>query len=104
MSKRNEIIKNLHRTLKELEREMDYQWLKNYVQNLKQKEYLNGKEIQRLQGATARLEGLEADRRSISLGLTPFIPYEDRPGKYKALIQGGSYISWDRSVCLFDKE
>ena len=61
---------------------MEYRWLKNYVQSLKQKEYLNGKEIQRLQGATARLEGLEADRRSISLGLTPFIPYEDRPGKY----------------------
>ena len=80
---------------------MEYQWLKNYAQNLKQKEYLNGKEIQRLQGATARLEGLEADRRSISLGLTPFIPCEDRPGKYKALIQGGSYISWDRSVGLF---
>ncbi|MCH7520032.1 MAG: hypothetical protein IH964_13560 [Candidatus Dadabacteria bacterium] len=103
MSKRNEIIKNLHRTLKELEREMDYQWLKNYAQNLKQKEYLNGKEIQRLQGATARLKGLEADRRSISLGLTPFIPYDKRRNEHKEMIQG-SYISWDRSVCLFDKE
>jgi len=83
---------------------LQYRGLKDYVQNLKQKEYLNGKESYILRGATARLEGLEADRRSISLGLTPFIPYEDRPGKYKALIQGGSYISWDRSVCLFDKE
>lgn len=102
MSKRNEIIKNLHRTLKELEREMDYQWLKNYVQNLKQKEYLNGKEIQRLQGATARLKGLKADRRSISLGLTHFIPYDERQNKSEEIQR--SFLSWDRSVCLFDKE
>ena len=82
---------------------MEYRWLKNYVQSLKQKEYLNGKESYILRGATARLKGLKADRRSISLGLTHFIPYDKRRNEHKEMIQG-SYISWDRSVCLFDKE
>jgi len=100
MSKRNEIIKNLHRTLKELEREMEYRWLKNYVQSLKQKEYLNGKESYILRGDTAYLKRLHADRRSKSLGLTEFVPYDERGCEPDEQMQAG-FLAFDRTVGLF---
>lgn len=98
---RNETINNLIGTLKQLERELRYRWLKDYVQSLKQKEYLNGKESFILRAVTANLKRIEADRRSISLGLTNFFPYDERQKEYKEIHT--SYLSWDRSVSLFDK-
>ena len=88
--------------LKELKRETHYRGLKGYVQNLKQKEYLNGKDTFILRGATTYLRRIEADRRSKSLGLTNFIPYDERQEKYVEI--QGNYLSWDRSVYLFEGE
>ena len=99
MNNRIEIKSRLLETLKELERELHYRITKEYVERLCQKEYLNGKEKFYLRGAKAYLRRIEADRRSKSLGLTPFIPYDERKDKY-VVIQG-NYLSWDRSVCLF---
>jgi len=100
MNMRNEAINNLIETLKELEREMQYRGLKEFAQNLKQKEYLNGKEKFYLRGAAALLGRIEADRRSKSLSLIPFIPYDERQKEYEEIHR--SYLSWDRSVCLFN--
>jgi hypothetical protein len=86
--------------LKELERELHYRSTKEYVERRIHKEYLNGKEKFYLRLAEANLRRIEADRRSASLGLTPFIPYDERQNKSEEI--QGSYVSWDRSVCLFD--
>lgn len=97
---RKETINNLIGTLKQLERELHYRWLKDYVERLKQKQYLNGKESFILRGVKSNLKRIEADRRSISLGLTNFIPYDERQGEYEEIHT--SYLSWDRSVYLHD--
>ena len=96
-----EMKSRLIETLKELERELHYRGTKDYVENLSQKEYLNGKQSFILRGATAYLRRIEADRRSVSLALTPFIPYDERQNKSEEI--QGSYLSWDRSVCLFGR-
>jgi len=62
-------IKNLLIMLKELKREIHYRALKDYIQRLKSKSYLNGKESFILRGATSLLRRIEADRRSV---LHPF--------------------------------
>ncbi len=102
MSNLSEIMNRLLSTLKEIKREIQYQGLKQYVQNLKAKRYLNGKEKFYLRGAKAYIRRIEADRRSKSLSLIPFIPYDERQNKSEEI--QGSYLSWDRSVCLFDAE
>ena len=96
-----EVEQRLLETLKELKREVHYRGLMDYVRDLKKKEYLNGKESYILRGAAALLKRLEADRKSISLGLINFIPYFDRRDEPKEIIKG-NYLSWDRSVCLLD--
>ena len=89
-------------TLRELNREVHYRGLKDYVQSLKQKEYLNGKQSFILRGALAYLRSIEVDRRSKSLGLIPFFPYDER--HYQAKELQGKYLSWYRSVGLFEGE
>jgi hypothetical protein len=94
-----EIKSRLLETLKELERELHYSGTKEYVESLRQKEYLNGKEKFYLRLAEANLRRIKAYRRSKSLGLIPFIPYDERQDKSEEI--QGNYLSWDRSVCLF---
>jgi len=99
MSNRSELKNRLLSVLKEIERERQYRGLKDYVRNLKQKEYLNGKEKFILRGSSARLNRLQADRRSKSLGLVEFVPYDERDDRFEDV--QGDYRSWDRSVGLF---
>ena len=78
MNQPKELTARLLSILKELEREQQYHGLKDYVRNLKRKGYLNGKKKFLIRGATARLNWLQADRNSKSLGLTEFVPYDER--------------------------
>ena len=101
MSKRNKIKENLLSTLNELEREMQYRGLKDYVQSQKAKRYLNGKESFILRGATTYLNRLQADRRSRSLGVTEYIPYDEQEDRYMDGTVQGDFKVWSRTVGLF---
>ena len=101
MINRRELNQRLLSILKELERDQQYRGLKDYVRNLKRKGYLNGKKKFLLRGATARLNRLQADRRSRSLGLTEYIPYDGREDINKQMTVHRDYKAWDRTVELF---
>ena len=100
MSNRRELKNRLLSVLKEIERERQYHGLKDYVRNLKRKGYLNGKETFYLRGSSARLNRLQADRRSMTLGLVEFVPYDDREDMYEDV--QGDFRAWDRTVGLFN--
>jgi len=102
MSDRSEVKKRLLSVLKEIEREGQYHGLKDYVQNLKRKGYLNGKEKFILRGSSAYLRRLQAGRRSKSLGLVEFVPYDERQDRSEDVIVQTDYRAWDRSVGLFN--
>jgi hypothetical protein len=103
MRNRKELTTRLLSILKELERDQQYRGLKRYVRNLKRKGYLNlnGKEKFILRGATSRLNRLQADRNSKSLGLTEFVPYDEREDRYMDVTVKTDFRAWDRSVGLF---
>jgi hypothetical protein len=102
MSNRRELKKRLLSVLKEIEREGQYHGLKDYVRNLRQKSSLNGKEKFILSGSSAYLRRLQADRRSKSLGLVEFVPYDERDDRFEDVIVQTDYSAWDRSVGLFN--
>ena len=58
------------------------------------------KESYILRGATAYLKRLHADRRSKSLGLTEFVPYDERGCEPDEQMQVG-FLAFDRTVGLF---
>ena len=98
---RRELTGRLLSVLKEIERERQYRGLKRYVRSLKQKSSLNGKEKVILRGATSRLNQVQADRRSKSLGLTEYIPYDEQEDRYMDGTVHTEYRAWDKSVGLF---
>jgi hypothetical protein len=79
---------------------LQYRGLKDYVRNQKAKRYLDGKERFILRGDTAYLKRLHADRRSKSLGLTEFAPYDERGCEPDEQMQVG-FLAFDRTVGLF---
>ncbi len=101
MSNRSELKNRLLNTLKELERDQQYRGLKQYIRNLKRKGSLNAKEKFILRGSKTRLNRLQADRRSKSLGLTEFIPYDEREDMYEDGTVQGEFRAWDKTVDLF---
>jgi len=101
MSNTRELKTRLLSTLKELQRELQFRGLKDYVRSLERKGYLHGKEKFILRGATARLNRLQADRRASSLGLNEYIPYDERGDIAKDLTVQTDYRAWNRTVDLF---
>ena len=97
MNNRKEMKTRLLNTLKALERELQYRGLEVYERRLQQKGSLNGKEKYTLRGVTARLNLLEADRRSRLLGLNEYIPYDERQDKFTDDIVHSNYRAWDRT-------
>ena len=101
MNQRKEETSKLLNVLKELERDEQYWGLKQYVRNLKLRSSLNGKKKFILRGSSARLNRLQADRRSKTLGLVEFVPYDEREDMYEDVIVQTDYRAWDRTVLSF---
>lgn len=101
MNYRKEEITRLLNTLKDLHCDRQFRGLKNYVRHLKRKKPLNGKQKFILRGASAYLSRLQADRRAKSLGLTEYVPYDERELISQPILGTGDFRTWYRKVSLF---